>query len=201
MIIHRKLTLYRAPDVVFIGTMSHRIIPFTCSNLITINKNLFTILKEEPLYTPSKLVQYDFDDGSLTESDPIQARSQDWHVLDSRPTTNVLYRCSWLNAPVHNYENLDDYPELKIFFEKENNSPDLVIYGENYESYQLHVWHNQAYIVSLNDEITAYLIDETYYLQSGDMNTYVWFFNDNFVVYNDGDVYSVILVLANKDDV
>ena len=34
-------------------------------------------------------------------------------------------------------------------------------------------------------------------LQEGDSNTFVWNFNDNFVVYNDGDVYSVVIVVKN----
>lgn len=65
------------------------------------------------------------------------------------------------------------------------------------QGYVLSVWHGEAYVVSLNNKITAFHIDEVYGLQEGDKQTYVWNFNDNFVVYNDGDVYSVVLVVKN----
>lgn len=196
--------------------MSHSIIPFARSNLLNIENAQYIFIQDE-CYTKNKLISYDFNTNELNEmkitksfssvfnnyDGPIQIKTN-YESFDNKEQADILYESVWGENPVHQYENIDEYPELKIFLAAPQNHGHLKIYGEDddpnhpeNDNYHLDEWHSQAYVVSLNNKITAVHIDETYELQEGDSNTFVWNFDDNFVVYNDGDVYSVIIVVKN----
>ena len=188
--------------------MSHTIIPFSRSNLLDVNNNQYILVQDE-CYTKNKLISYDFNTNELSEMKITKPFSSVFNNHDgcieitrkynsfcAKENANIIYKSAWREDPTYEYENIEQYPELKIFLSKTQDHGNLRIYG-NDDNYHLDVWHDQAYVVSLNDKITAFHIDETYSLQEGDSNTFVWNFDNNFVVYNDGDVYSVIFVVKN----
>jgi hypothetical protein len=188
--------------------MSHSIIPFSSSNLLEIKNDQYILIQDES-YTKTKLISYDFDTNELSEmkiTKPFSAVFNDYNgpiqiitkygSFSKKERANIEYESDWGENPTYEYENINDYPELKIFLAKSQDHGHLKIYG-NDNNYHLDVWHSQAYVISLNDKITAFHIDETYMLQEGDCNTFVWNFDDNFVVYNDGAVYSVVIIVKN----
>jgi len=188
--------------------MSHTIIPFSRSNLLDIKNNQYIFVQDE-CYIKTKLISYDFDSNELSEMKITQSFSkifdyydgcikikQNYKSLDAKEKANIIYESKWGENQTYKYDNIDEYPELKMFLSKSQDRGELKIYGDD-NNYHLDVWHSQAYVISLNDEITEFHIDETYMLQEGDCNTFVWNFDDNFVVYNDGDVYSVVIIVKN----
>lgn len=103
------------------------------------------------------------------------------------------------------YKNLDYYPDLgKKFLTLTIESQSQPSYHsidmyENEGPYKIDVWYDQIYIVRLDNNITSYHINSDYELQKGDCGTCVWEFNNNFVISNDGDVSSVLLIIKNED--
>lgn len=121
-----------------------------------------------------------------------------YEVLDARPQMSIVHQNPYGKRPNRTYENLDEYPELKHFLENfEPNRQSLEVYGTPGSRYTVEVWNSCAYVISEDDRITAYHINDKYELQSGDSKTYVYNLNDSFAVYNDGDVYSVVLIQKN----
>lgn len=184
--------------------MSHTIIPFSRSNLLVIKNNQYIFVQDE-CYTKNKIISYDFNTKEIDEikitkpfcsffNECIDMTTK-YISFDAKEKANMVYASYNGVSPTYKYENIDKYPELKIFLSKSQSYGDLKIYGN--DNYHLDVWHSQAYVISLNNEITAFHIDESYSLQEGDCDTFVWNFDDNFVVYNDGDVYSVIIIVKN----
>jgi hypothetical protein len=182
---------------------SHRIIPFINSHLITISRNKYIIAKENPIYYISKYVQFNFDKNefkkfSVTSDFHFVSKiiHPDYKILNNKKCTKTLYE----RINTYNYENLDYFPELKSFIGE--NGIFLNIYGKNEERFNLHICNvnskGYVYIIVFNHKITAYYIDEIYHLQLGDSRAYVWFFDNNFVVNNTGDVYSVVLIPFNN---
>jgi len=115
-----------------------------------------------------------------------------YESFDNGKLIKVFLELKYREILIPNYENINEHPELKIFLSKPQPHSNLKIYDHDYH---LDVWYGQAYVISLNNKVTAFHIDETKSLQEGDSNTFVWNFNNNFVVYNDEDVYSVILIV------
>jgi len=122
---------------------------------------------------------------------------RDYEGFKKRDQTEILYKNKWGEIPIIPYTNLEQFPELNNFFEKVKGKSwfSATIYGNYNEDYSLGVWASRAYVVGNDNKITAYHIDESCALQEGDSSTFVWSFDDHFVVYNDGDVYSVVLVV------
>jgi hypothetical protein len=189
--------------------MSHTILPFAHSNLVTIDYNKFLIEKEEPVYTASELVIYDFS--TKTQETMKIPKSfagyfdystiivkQNFDLFGKLPKCTILYKSDYYDHPQPKYDNLKDFPELETFFNSFNPvRPNHVSYGEKDKIFKLEVWHECAYVVVRDSKITSYHINAEYDLQSGDSCTYVWHFNNNFVVYNYGDVYSVVIISEN----
>jgi hypothetical protein len=190
--------------------MSHSIIPFTHSNIYSgdFSDKKFYILKEEPVYKPKELFYYSFKQYPYTFSKmDIADGFGAYFSYNSGKSLNmqkrgnkdaqVLYESGWRKQSTHSYSNLNEYPELKNYLEIFNDVPSLTIYGETQTGYQLSVWNSQAYVVTLSDKVTSYHIDLDYNLQEGDHATRVIILDDNFIVHNDGDVYSVVMILKN----
>lgn len=184
--------------------LTHNFFPFINSHLITISRNKYVIAQEEPVYKISKYVQYNFDKNTFKEF----VITPDFHflskvinsnhkVLDNKKRAKILYESLYSGIPLYDYENLESFPELYSFLNRKGKTS-LVVYGKKNDNYHLHIWENHeagcTYVIVLDDEITAYHIDEKFHLQLGDSYTYVWFFDNNFVVSNEGDVYSVVLI-------
>lgn len=180
--------------------MSHRIITFPQTDLITISKDTFTFIIN-PCGENSHLASYNFRSNDLNRvkwpfghyDGLIQ-----YHVLNSRPTIPksieyTIFTDSKERTNIPKYSNLDLYPDLANLL-KSDTMFRYVSYGDENGKYQLDVWHDQAYVVRSGNEITAVHIDTSYNIQEGDYRTYVWSFNDNFAVYNSGDIYSFILI-------
>jgi hypothetical protein len=154
-----------------------------------------------PGHETSHLLSYNFRNDNLNRvkwpfghiDTPIQ-----YAVLDSRPTVRKLveytiFTDSKERTEIPKYSNLDMYSDLADLIKSET-MYHYVSYGNENGKYQLDVWHDQAYVVRSGNEITAVHIDTSYDLQEGDYRTYVWYFNNNFAVFNLGDIYSVILI-------
>lgn len=191
--------------------MSHTILPFAHSQLVTIDNSKFLIEKEEPVYTPSEIIIYDFatktqetlkipDSFSKYFDYDVISVKQNHELFNKLTKCPILHQSDYYQAPQPLYDNLESFPELANFFKKFNPiRPNYISYGEIDKTFKLEIWHESAYIVVSDSKITAYHINEEYELQSGDSCTYVWHFNNNFVVYNDGDVYSVVIISENGE--
>jgi hypothetical protein len=192
--------------------MSHIIVPFPASNIYIgdLYQKKFYIVKEEPVYKPKELFFCNFNqdphtyskmnipEGFETYFSYNAGKSLCQEMLRCKDTT-LLYDSedSEDENPTHNYSNLNEFPELKKYFKIKPLSARLRLYGQSDGGYQLAVWNNQAYVVSLGNNVTSYHIDLDYKLQGGDDSTRVVILGDHFIVHNDGDVYSVVMILKN----
>lgn len=186
-------------------TMSHTIIAFPNSELATIEDDTFIFTTEDPVYTVSSLTSYDFKTAKLNQvkwpfGDIDLPRH--YNVISARKRTDELASYSRWDKPserknLPKYSNLHLYPELDAFLKSPTDTFNYISYGDKDGDYQLDVWHDQAYVVRSGNEVTATHIDTSYGLQEGDSYTFVWSFDGNFAVYNEGDVYSVVLISNN----
>ena len=168
------------------------------SNIQKMTNDTFYVKVEEPLYTQSKFIAYDFKNVQELNLDE-NTDHRDYRSFDMQPRAKYF---RYYSGSGHTekydretfYHNLDSYPDLRdLFVRKRADSLSFDMYTNG--SYELGVWDSVAYVVSKNHNILSVLIDESYSLQSGDSDTYVWTNGaSNFAVYNDGDVYSVVFI-------
>ncbi len=197
--------------------MSHKITPYANSKLMYIDMSdgMCMIKRDEPIYSPSSIVTYDLKNGASCEvkiNKDVKLFTDflvdiTWRVkeTDNFALTQTHSKHPLLCKRVHKstfkeipnpadwFTNLMEFSELNIFLSNIKGSQNLSVYS-NEDAYQLSVWHDRAYVISREEEITSFHIDPDFNLQEGDNSTTVYTLNDNFIVYNDGDVYSVVIL-------
>lgn len=94
------------------------------------------------------------------------------------------------------YCNFADFSELKEF----------VGYKREYHccagKYTLSMFDARIYVVSTDNKIISAIVEPDYSLQFGDNYTHVWFINNkHFLIWNDGDVFSVVCIKSNKSKI
>jgi len=158
---------------------SHTFRAYDKANLYKIKDGTFHVIVESPLYTKANIVTYDFN--NLTKKDICPKkyknrkhttfnsyqRAKEYHYQDYNDQIKEYCRDDF-------YENIDDYVDLKNLFTKLSLKQGT--YFDSYldNEYTLTVWDAVAYVISIGNRIVSVLIDETYGLQSGDCETYVW---------------------------
>lgn len=123
------------------------------------------------------------------------------HYAVRQDTSKIKVNEIFENVRLDFYKNID---EFKTFLYAEEGTSDFVNndeYGKTmlcdywfiWKSYVVTLWRGCYYIISdYNRKICCIFKNTEYYFQDGDHETIVLSRDNGFIIYNDGDVYSVL---------